>query len=138
MVIPCVRRVKQSARSVRYRVVDDTPSESVPRSTPRASTRRLPPELRRRAALREVAYLGALLVAAAALYSGLVLLPSKLKTRDLLARRDALTREVQGLRGSIDLLRRDTQALHDDAWCVERALRRRLGFLRPGERVFRP
>lgn len=119
--------------------MDDTSTEAPrpSRTTPR-TTRRLPPELRRRAALREVAYLGALLVAAGALYSGLVLLPSKLKTRDLLQRRDALAREVEGLRGSIDLLRRDTQALHDDAWSVERALRRRLGFLRPGERVFRP
>lgn len=108
-----------------------------PRSTPRSS-RRLPPEHRRRAALQEVAYLAALLLAAGALYSALVLLPSKLKTRDLHQRRDALKHEVDDLRGSIDQLRRDTRALHDDAWSVERALRRRLGFLRPGERVYRP
>lgn len=108
-----------------------------PRSTPRAS-RRLPPEQRRRAALREVAYLAALLLAAGALYSALVLLPSKLKTRELRARRDALVSEVEDLRGSIADLERDTLALRDDPWSVERALRRRLGYLRPGERVLRP
>jgi cell division protein FtsB len=106
-------------------------------STPRAS-RRLPPDQRRRAALHEVAYLTALLLTAGALYSALVLLPSKLKTRELRARRDALTTEVKDLRGSIADLERDARALRDDPWSVERALRRRLGYLRPGERVFRP
>ncbi len=105
--------------------------------TPRAS-RRLPPDQRRRAALHEVAYLTALLLTAGALYSALVLLPSKLKTRELRARRDALTTEVKDLRGSIADLERDARALRDDPWSVERALRRRLGYLRPGERVFRP
>lgn len=108
-----------------------------PRSTPRAS-RRLPPDQRRRAALHEVAYLAALLLAAGALYSALVLLPSKLKTRELRARRDALVVEVKDLRASIADLERDARALRDDPWSVERALRRRLGYLRPGERVFRP
>jgi cell division protein FtsB len=108
----------------------------VPR-TPRAS-RRLAPESRRRAALHEVAYLAALLLAAGALYSALVLLPSKLKTRELRERRDALREEVADVRRSTDALRRDARALHADAWMVERALRRRLGFLRPNERVFRP
>lgn len=111
------------------------PSE-VPR-TPRAS-RRLAPESRRRAAVHEVAYLGTLLVAAGALYSALVLLPSKLKTRELRARRDALRLEVDDVGRSTERLARDARALHDDAWMVERALRRRLGFLRPNERVFRP
>ena len=108
-----------------------------PRSTPRTS-RRLPPDQRRRAALQEVAYLAALLLTAGALYSALVLLPSKLKTRELRARRDALAGEVKDLRTSIAGLERDTRALRDDPWSVERALRRRLGYLRPGERVFRP
>ncbi len=108
-----------------------------PRSTPRAS-RRLPPEQRRRAALQEVAYLAALLLTAGALYSALVLLPSKLKTRELKTRRDALVGEVKDLGASIADLERDARALRDDPWSVERALRRRLGYLRPGERVFRP
>jgi cell division protein FtsB len=98
----------------------------------------LAPALRRRAALAEVAYLAGLLVAAGAIYSTLVLLPSKLKTRDLVVQREALATEVEGLERSIAVLRRDASALHDDAWVVERALRRRLGFLRPGESVFRP
>lgn len=108
-----------------------------PRSTPRAS-RRLPPEQRRRAALQELAYLVGMLLTAGALYSALVLLPSKLKTRELRARRDALLTEVKDLRASIADLERDARALRDDPWSVERALRRRLGYLRPGERVFRP
>jgi cell division protein FtsB len=112
------------------------PTPSAPR-TPRAA-RRLPADQRRRAALQEVAYLAALLLAAGALYSALVLVPSKLKTRDLRARRDALAHEVEDVRTSISSLERDARALRDDPWAVERALRRRFGYLRPGERVFRP
>ncbi|MCO5169395.1 MAG: septum formation initiator family protein [Planctomycetes bacterium] len=126
-------------------MADDAPvSASTPAAprdrdgrTPRSS-RRLPPEQRRRAALQEVAYLAALLLTAGALYSALVLLPSKLKTRELRTRRDALAAEVGDLRGSIAALERDARALREDPWSIERALRRRLGFLRPGERVFRP
>ena len=118
----------------------DTGCVSAPSDLPRTprSSRRLQPESRRRAALQEVAYLATLLVAAGALYSALVLLPSKLKTRELRARRDALRQEVDDVRRSTEALRRDARALHQDAWMVERALRRRLGFLRPNERVFRP
>jgi cell division protein FtsB len=106
---------------------------------PRATSRRGSPAgaARRRAALAEAAYLVGLLSLAGAVYSTLVLLPSKLATRDLRGRRDALTAEVADLERSIALLDRDARALHDDPWVVERTLRRRLGFLRPGERVFR-
>ena len=134
------RRVGVSASSPPSSPGGASPGGASP-SPPRErapSHRMLAPALRRRAALAEVAYLAGLLLAAGAIYSTLVLLPCKLKTRDLLVQRDALAAEVQDLKGSIALLRRDTSALHDDPWVVERALRRRLGFLRTGECVFRP
>lgn len=93
---------------------------------------------RRRAAVREALYVLALLTTAGAAYFGFVLFPSKLRTQELRDQNDAVALEVEELRTSIDGLERDTLALEDDAWVVERALRGRLGYLRQGERVFRP
>jgi cell division protein FtsB len=104
--------------------------------TPR-STRRLPPlRLRRRAALREAVYLAGLLATAGTLYTVLVLLPSRMKTGSLRDRHDALAHEVEETRKGTAELRKEAAALRDDPWVVERALRQRLGYLRPGERVF--
>ena len=86
--------------------------------------------------IRDVLTLAALLTGAAAAFSLLILLPTTLQTRELRARRDALAQEVETLQRSIETLDREAQALHDDPWAVERALRRRLGYLRPDERVF--
>lgn len=98
--------------------------------------RRLPSgRLRRRAALREAVYVLALLLSAGCLYTLLVLLPGRLRTDELRAQRDAVAREVSHLEESIKLLERDTAALEHDRWVVERALRKRLGYLRPQERV---
>ena len=105
-------------------------------STPRSGSNRHQAR-RRRAAIREALYLTALLAAAGTAYFGFVLLPSKLRTHELLATHQTLTEDVEALKGSIAELRRDTSALQEDAWVVERALRGRLGYLRPGERVFR-
>lgn len=67
----------------------------------------------------------------------LVLLPSKLKTAELRERRDQAAAEVDALRDQTEALVRETQALEDDPWSIERALRGRLGYLRTGERVYR-
>ena len=85
----------------------------------------------------EAAYLAALLCTAGLTYGVLVLLPSRIQTRALRERLARQEREVEALRGSIATLHRDTAALREDPWTVERALRARLGYLRPGERVFR-
>lgn len=104
--------------------------------TPRPDSRRVGVRrLRRRAALREAVYLSALLACAGAAYGVIVLLPSKLKTRALRAEHARRAEEVDHLRESIEALKRDTRALQDDPWTVERTLRTRLGFLRPGEQV---
>jgi cell division protein FtsB len=105
-------------------------------STPRLGSDRHQAR-RRRAALREALYLTALLATAGTAYFGFVLLPSKLRTDELEATHQSLTEDVDALRESIASLRRDTAALEGDAWVVERTLRGRLGYLRPGERVFR-
>ena len=97
----------------------------------------LGPRRRRRAAIREAAYVSALLLSAGLVYFGFVLLPSRLQTAELRADHQKLVEEIDDLRDSIATLRRDTQALEDDPWVVERAIRGRLGYLRPGERVFR-
>jgi cell division protein FtsB len=110
---------------------------TTPTKTPRSASNRNPRARQRRAALREALYLTALLATAGTAYFGFALLPSKLQTADLEANHQALTQEVGDLRESITELRRETVALHDDPWVVERALRGRLGYLRPGERVFR-
>ncbi len=107
-------------------------------ATPRTDSRRIhAARTRRRAALREAAYLAALLTTAAATYAVLILYPSRLKTRQLRAQLEQQRQQVEVLEESIANLRRDAQALHDDPWSIERALRARLGYLRQGERVFR-
>ncbi len=92
----------------------------------------------RRAALREVAYFFSMIATAAILYGLLFFLPGKMQTRELSAQRDLLAEEVCDLREAMAFAQRDTRALQADPWSVERALRARLGYLRAGERVFRP
>jgi hypothetical protein len=58
-----------------------------------------------------------------------------LKTEKLRDQRDALLVEKGGLEKEVASLRTESKALETEPWAVERALRRRLGFLRPGERV---
>ena len=94
-------------------------------------------KLLRRAALREAAYLVGLLATAAVVYGVLVLVPSKMKTRDVVEQHAEVSRGVAELKRVNASLKADAQALHEDPWTVERALRGRLGYLRPGERVFR-
>jgi len=79
-----------------------------------------------------------LLVAAGAatLYLG-AYLPSRLKTDALRARNVALHKERDKLAAEVKELRAEARALDQDPWAVERALRRKLGFLRPGERVLK-
>ena len=105
-------------------------------STPRSGSDRHQAR-RRRAALREALYLTALLATAGTAYFGFMLLPSKLRTSEFEATHQALTEDVEALKESITALHHDRAALEEDAWVVERALRGRLGYLRPGERVFR-
>jgi len=119
-------------------VTDPAPPSPERAPTPRTSRRLASPRTRRRAAAREIGYLAGLLATAGAVYGGLVLLPSKLRTRELRAERDTLQRELEDARDRIDRLERDTKALASDPWTIERALRTRLGHLRPGEHVFRP
>ncbi len=109
-------------------------------STPRSGSSRQQAQnrQRRRAAIREALYVLAMLSVAGAAYFGFVLFPNKLRTQDLRADHDAVVSDVVDLQESIATLRRDTRAMNDDPWVVERALRGRLGYLRPGERVFRP
>ena len=103
----------------------------------RAASARTFLNARRRAALREASYLCSLLATAGVLYGLLVFLPGKMQTRELSQARDKLVQDVSVLRESMQVAQRDTKALENDAWYVERALRVRLGYLRPGERVFR-
>lgn len=105
-------------------------------SSRRISRRFQAPRLRRRAAVREALYLTGLLLTAGTIYTALVLLPSRMKTGSLQDRRDTLAFEVDELRAGTEQLDRESAALRDDPWLVERALRQRLGYLRPGERVF--
>ena len=109
-------------------------------STPRSGSSRQQAQnrQRRRAAVREGLYVLAMLSIAGAAYFGFALFPSKLRTQELQAKHDALAKEADELKESIATLRRDTRAMNDDPWVVEHALRGRLGYLRPGERVFRP
>ena len=103
--------------------------------TPRASRRLQSARVRRRAAAREIAYVLALLVSAAGLYTLLVLLPGRLRTDEMRLQRDALEAEVVALEASVRAVEQETRALQEDPWVVERALRRWLGYLRPHERV---
>ena len=91
----------------------------------------------RRAALREVAYLTGMLVTSGLAFWVLVLLPSRLQTEELRRKHERSLAEVEHLQQETARLERETRALEDDPWAVERALRARLGFLRPGERVLR-
>lgn len=91
---------------------------------------------RRRAALGEVCYLLTLLALSGGLYLVVVLGPVKLATHDERRRCDETRAEVVELERRIARLRRDAQAHEADPWAVERALRRRMGFLRAGERTF--
>lgn len=111
------------------------PPSAPPTRSPRPARRLPSARVRRRAALREGMYVLSLLLAAGGLYTLLVLLPGRLRTDELRAHRDAVAAEVSHLEESIKILERDTAALEHDRWVVERALRKRLGYLRPGERV---
>lgn len=101
-----------------------------------ASGRRAASKVRRRAALREVAYLTGLLLSAGVSYWVLILLPSRIHTQELRARTEQARAEVRATEERIARTQRDTAALRDDPYLVERALRKRLGYLAPGERVF--
>ena len=115
---------------------DPTASRSLPSArTPRTSRRLHSARVRRHAAAREVLYVASLLLSAGGLYALLVLLPGRLRTDEMRAQRDALEAEVRHLEGTVRELEQERVALHDDPWVVERALRRRLGWLRTQERV---
>lgn len=103
--------------------------------TPRASRRLQSARVRRRAAAREILYVIGLLISAGTLYTALVLLPGRMRTDEMRQQRDALLQEVEQLERTVREVEQDTQALQQDPWVVERALRRRLGYLRPQERV---
>ncbi len=90
-----------------------------------------------RAALREGMYAAALVLAGASVLYACILLPCRLKTDRLREQRDQLKAEKAQLEKEIAELREETRALDSDPWAVERALRRRLGFLRPGEHVLK-
>ena len=101
-----------------------------------ASGRRAASKVRRRAALREVAYLTGLLLSAGLSYWILILLPSRLHTQELRARTEQARADVRATQERIARTQRDTAGLADDPYLIERALRKRLGYLAPGERVF--
>lgn len=101
-----------------------------------ASGRRAASRVRRRAAFREVAYLTGLLLSAGVTYWVLILLPSRMHTEQLRARTEKARAEVKASGERIERIQRDTVALRDDPYLVERTLRTRLGYLAPGERVF--
>lgn len=86
---------------------------------------------------RETAHAALLVAAGASALYVLAYLPSRLKTETLRARRDALQVEKAKLTTELLAIRAESRALEDDPWAVERALRRRLGYLRPGERVLK-
>jgi predicted nuclease with TOPRIM domain len=89
------------------------------------------------ALLREGLYAGALVLAGASVLWVCVLLPTRLKTERLREQRDALRHEKEQLEKEVADLKAESEALEHDPWAVERALRRRLGFLRPGEHVLK-
>ena len=101
-----------------------------------ASGRRAASRVRRRVAFREVAYLAGLLLSAGVTYWVLILLPSRLHTEELRAQTERARAEVTVSEERIARIQRDTVALRDDPYLVERTLRTRLGYLAPGERVF--
>src|SRR4051812_18991114 len=81
---------------------------------------------------RETLYAGALVLAGASVLYVCVLLPSRLKTDRLREQRDELKTEKAQLEKEVADLKSEARSLETDPWAVERALRRRLGFLRPG------
>ena len=101
-----------------------------------ASGMRAASRVRRRAAIREAAYLTGLLLSAGVTYWVLILLPSQLHTEQLEARTEKARTEVRASGERIARIQRDTIALRNDPYLVERTLRARLGYLAPGERVF--
>ena len=86
---------------------------------------------------QEALHGGALLLAGASVLYVCVLLPSRLKTDRLREQRDALAVEKTALEKEVSDLKAEARGLETDKWAVERALRRRLGFLRPGEHVLK-
>jgi cell division protein FtsB len=87
--------------------------------------------------LREAVHAGALVLAGASVLYVCILLPSRLKTDRLREQRDELKAEKAQLEKEVQDLRAEAKALESDPWAIERALRRRLGFLRPGEHVLK-
>ena len=86
---------------------------------------------------RETLHAAALVLAGASALYVCVLLPSRLKTDRMREQRDELRNERAALEKEVADLKAEARALESDPWAVERALRRRLGFLRPGEHVLR-
>ncbi|MEZ0228166.1 MAG: septum formation initiator family protein [Planctomycetota bacterium] len=86
---------------------------------------------------REAVYAGALVLAGASVLYVCILLPSRLKTDRLREQRDELKAEKAQLEKEVADLRAEAKALESDPWAIERALRRRLGFLRPNEHVLK-
>jgi len=86
---------------------------------------------------REALHALALVLAGASVLYACILLPSRLKTESLRRQRDDLKAEKTRLEKDVSDLRAEARALETDPWAVERALRRRLGFLRPGEHVLK-
>jgi cell division protein FtsB len=113
-----------------------TPEVTVIGGHSEASGQRAASRVRRRAAFREVAYLTGLLLSAGLTYWILILLPSRLHTEELRTRTEKARSEVEASQERIQRIQRDTKALKDDPYLVERTLRTRLGYLAPGERVF--
>jgi hypothetical protein len=90
---------------------------------------------RRHAVFREAAHGAALIAAAGAVLWVTVLLPSRLKTERIDEQRLALLAETKDLEKEVRDLEAETRALDQDPYEMEKVLRARLGFLRPGERV---
>jgi hypothetical protein len=86
---------------------------------------------------REAAHAFLLVAAGASALYVLAYLPSRLKTDSLRTRCLALRAEKEKVSSELDAIRAQTKGLEQDRWAVERALRRSLGFLRPGERVLK-
>lgn len=86
---------------------------------------------------RELGHALLLVLAGASLLYVLAYLPSRLKTDALRARCVALHHDRDKVAAELAVLRAETRGLDEDPWAVERALRRQLNFLRPGERVLK-
>ncbi|MEZ6187062.1 MAG: septum formation initiator family protein [Planctomycetota bacterium] len=86
---------------------------------------------------RSWTWIGVVGVATAA-YALCMLWPQVRRTEALGERVDALRAEVAAAQAERDALVAESQALEADPSAIERALRRRLRFLRTGEQVFAP